>query len=55
MTDERKKCLWKKVTEIDNAKRKRGDNNITLAKTAECYRCDGFNYSCKRYYSKNEK
>lgn len=34
-------CIWKKVADKDNEKRKKGDYYVTLRKDEPCYNCDG--------------
>jgi len=35
------KCVWKRIAENDDAKRKAGDSPTTLSRDKICYQCDG--------------
>ena len=34
-------CMWKKIADKDDEKRRKGDDCITLGKDKICYKCDG--------------
>lgn len=52
-------CIWKKVADRDDEKRKKGDYYITLRKDKPCYNCDGtrekaLELECNKYMDSEE-